>query len=499
MPQLYNAAVITDVGIALLNRAQAGEVSIQFTRMAVGNGVYREEEKTLSQLQKSTSLRSEKNSYPLSSVNIISDNSVKLTAIITNQDLVTEENLVANGYYINEMGLYAKEKDGDSSTEVLYSIVTTAAENGDYMPPYNGHTPAQIIQEYYTTISNSEDVTIYLKDTGAVMLAEEAEKRFQKIYEAIPRVDSELNNDSDNPVQNKVIASRIAELALQVSTAWEDLKQYTDTKIAALINGAPETLDTLKEVADAIKENETIVEALDAAIGNKVDKVAGKGLSTNDFTMELENKLNGIQTGANKNIQTDWNVTDINSDAFIKNKPTIPTKTSHLINDSEFKTSITAKDIINALGYTPASISDNLLLDPIGLNIDYWNFSNCEVTRGQADPIGGMNAIKLTPTGGDGVFETSSINRPLKTIGTRYKFSVWLKADSECEGAIVMRHNKAGIMTKCQLTTVWKEYLVEATLAEEYPLTYSQAVVGGWNTFTEGHPDIYCPKVTFAS
>ena len=47
---------------------------------------------------------------------------------------------------------------------------------------------------------------------------------------------------------------------------------YTDTQIAELINGAPETLDTLKEVADAIEENDTIVEALDAAIGTKANQ-----------------------------------------------------------------------------------------------------------------------------------------------------------------------------------------------------------------------------------
>lgn len=33
-------------------------------------------------------------------------------------------------------------------------------------------------------------------------------------------------------------------------------------------------------------------------------------------------KLNGIQEGAEQNVQADWNVTDVNSDAYIKNKPT---------------------------------------------------------------------------------------------------------------------------------------------------------------------------------
>lgn len=39
---------------------------------------------------------------------------------------------------------------------------------------------------------------------------------------------------------------------------------------------------------------------LKTKFGTKVDKVDGKGLSTNDFTTELLNKLNGIEANANK-------------------------------------------------------------------------------------------------------------------------------------------------------------------------------------------------------
>ena len=42
--------------------------------------------------------------------------------------------------------------------------------------------------------------------------------------------------------------------------------------ISDLIGGAPETYDTLKEIADYIAEHETVVEALNAAIGAKLDK-----------------------------------------------------------------------------------------------------------------------------------------------------------------------------------------------------------------------------------
>lgn len=41
-------------------------------------------------------------------------------------------------------------------------------------------------------------------------------------------------------------------------------------------------------------------EKITAKLGNKVDKVSGKGLSTNDYTTDEKNKLAGIASGANK-------------------------------------------------------------------------------------------------------------------------------------------------------------------------------------------------------
>lgn len=69
-------------------------------------------------------------------------------------------------------------------------------------------------------------------------------------------------------------------------------------------------------------------------------KEDGKGLSSNDFTAEAKAKLDGIAAGAEVNVQADWNATS--GDALIKNKPSIPSKTSELTNDSGF---ITTGDI----------------------------------------------------------------------------------------------------------------------------------------------------------
>lgn len=73
-----------------------------------------------------------------------------------------------------------------------------------------------------------------------------------------------------------------------------------DTKISAaiddLIGGAPATYDTLKEIADYIATHKDAADALTAAVGNKVDKVEGKGLSTEDFTTALKTALEGLNS-----------------------------------------------------------------------------------------------------------------------------------------------------------------------------------------------------------
>lgn len=74
-------------------------------------------------------------------------------------------------------------------------------------------------------------------------------------------------------------------------------------------------------------------------ISGKVDKVSGKGLSTNDYTTNEKNKLSGIESGAEVNVQSDWNATS--GDAFIKNKPTLATvATSGSYNDLTNKPTI---------------------------------------------------------------------------------------------------------------------------------------------------------------
>lgn len=170
MPQPFNAAVMTNAGAALLTKAQAGQCTIEFTRMAIGNGSYSTAEKETESLQKRTTLKSLKNSYTYSDLRVTSDRSVSVKALLTNQDPVTLKPLITEGYYITEVALFARPKGGGA--EVMYAIAVTAGPTGDFMPPYNGFNPAEIIQEFLVTTNNSASVTIVRG--GAALLAEDA-------------------------------------------------------------------------------------------------------------------------------------------------------------------------------------------------------------------------------------------------------------------------------------------------------------------------------------
>lgn len=71
-------------------------------------------------------------------------------------------------------------------------------------------------------------------------------------------------------------------------------KEYVTQKISELVNSAPETLDTLNEIAAALNNDSNFATSIIAQLGTKVDKVEGKQLSTEDFTTALKSSLESL-------------------------------------------------------------------------------------------------------------------------------------------------------------------------------------------------------------
>lgn len=139
----------------------------------------------------------------------------------------------------------------------------------------------------------------------------------------IPTKVSELTNDSkylttipDEYITETELTAKgydtITNVDSKIATNLNTAKSYADTKVANLINSAPETLDTLGEVATAIQNNATVVEALNNAIVNKADKTAVSALTTRVGT----NETNIIDLQTNKLDKADVIIKELSTQAI---------------------------------------------------------------------------------------------------------------------------------------------------------------------------------------
>lgn len=140
----YSKLVLTDDGQALMAKMIAGTGNIDFTKICSSSTQYTE-----SQLQSLTALTNVKQTTLVSKVTRTNEVAIKIEAAFSNADITT-------GYYMRTLGLYAVDPD---KGEVLYAacIETT---NNCYMPPYNGVTVSAAYIQLYTTVGNSESVSL---------------------------------------------------------------------------------------------------------------------------------------------------------------------------------------------------------------------------------------------------------------------------------------------------------------------------------------------------
>ena len=113
-----------------------------------------------------------------------------------------------------------------------------------------------------------------------------------------------------------------------------------DTRVSGLVNSAPETLDTLKELADALGNDPNFATTVANQIGNKASK---DDVYTKEETDTLlEDKANS------KHNHVVSDITDF---------PTIPTKVSDLTNDSGYITGVAWGDITSKPSFSDIAIS----------------------------------------------------------------------------------------------------------------------------------------------
>lgn len=103
---------------------------------------------------------------------------------------------------------------------------------------------------------------------------------------SLTKFNKNINYHQSEPDQPAKTADEIKKLFDQAGI---DIKEYINTVLT-------------EEMDNIVNELE---KRITANTNGKVDKVVGKGLSTNDFSNSYKTKLDGVATGATKNVVTD--------------------------------------------------------------------------------------------------------------------------------------------------------------------------------------------------
>ena len=164
----------------------------------------------------------------------------------------------------------------------------------------NGKYDATQANELQKQVEDAVRKTNAVKEDVATLFTnvEELEAEDERLDGRITSGDEATLQSANGYTDTSIAEERVVRESAERTTL-ESAKSYADQKIAEVVGGSPETLDTLQELAGALGDDPNFAATIASQIGKKVDKVEGKGLSTEDFTTPEKAKLAGIAAGAN--------------------------------------------------------------------------------------------------------------------------------------------------------------------------------------------------------
>ena len=275
MPALYNMTITTK-GLNLRARAEAEELVLQFTKVAIGNGDYDGSEDLMSLAD----LKSKKQELGINS-KTYEENTISLKTVVANTDL--EE-----GYYIKEIGVYAQDPE---EGEILYSISIAMDDKWDYLPAEEWG-PASIQYSLDTAISNADQVEIK-PGSGAYALAEDLEALQNPEFEdyegetALPEMETALGQIKSGNGLIKIL--QYIKAALRILDEREvDMSPY-DQAIQELIEMDDQQNEDIGNLQDQMASFEnTKSEIVSSGLGQAI------GLTASSIWSQIVEKIKAV-------------------------------------------------------------------------------------------------------------------------------------------------------------------------------------------------------------
>ncbi|MBE6043533.1 MAG: hypothetical protein E7216_04775 [Clostridium thermopalmarium] len=231
----------------------------------------------------------------------------KLNKLDGNTYVIEEEVTLTDGVYEGEL-----QHDNVSNTSVR--VYTGSKLTGDRIDNFILSTPSKTPWKRVIKIfSDVPKAYITYETQGDTVEADDINKVQESIVNTQKEVDrykdandleiSNLKNRATILENNKAEKTYVdTELNKRYLKEQVFTKEEVLQKIQDVIGAAPEALDTLQEIAEALNNDANFAGTITNELSKKVDKIEGKQLSTEDYTTEEKNKLAGIEQAANKYI-----------------------------------------------------------------------------------------------------------------------------------------------------------------------------------------------------
>lgn len=228
---IYNSAVITNTGQALLAQSVAGN-DLKFTTVKTSNYTY-PSGTSLADLTTLTGIKQSKN---ITGATVYNSRVIKVSAMVDNAGVTAE-------YTINTIGVYATV---GTAAEQLFAVIT--AQEADKMPAFNSR-PYSYIYDLNMTMQGTSNITVTVNNAGFVNI-------------------NDLNNALDG------VNDSITDLDETVNGRIDTLSSSVDTRISAL-NDAIATLTntTIQSYTpELVRTNGTTVIGQDTTGGSRTGR-----------------------------------------------------------------------------------------------------------------------------------------------------------------------------------------------------------------------------------
>ena len=320
MADFKNGYILTEKGKELQAAVEAGTMNLKLTKLECGSG-------EVQSIEEYASLDA-----------LVNKQCAMLVLDITNKgNLCTIKSSLSSdsieaGFFATELGLYAI---GVGNTEILYAVGYD--ENPSYIPGKYDGTATEC--EFNITITFSSDSTIEITyPTEVTKIVELVQNKALEVAENTKQVaDNTLTatnaaSNAEISAKNAEISAKNAEIsALNAKSSETNAKSSEDNSADSAKqakvseenakSSAETSTSNLKEVtslAGQVQENKESCEISESNAKTSEDNAKASELAAKKSADIAKNTEDNI---FREQVQADWNETNENDKAFIKNKP----------------------------------------------------------------------------------------------------------------------------------------------------------------------------------